>query len=86
MKINNKTLDCFPIVYTGTKCKHSGPVFFPSFALPSFLPTPSIHLSLVQSEPATNHPLLVPELPQLPVPHRPSTGILDVPESFDDKL
>uniref|UniRef100_A0A4W6G7U6 Fibronectin n=1 Tax=Lates calcarifer TaxID=8187 RepID=A0A4W6G7U6_LATCA len=30
--------------------------------------------------------LLVPELPQLPVPHRPSTDILDVPESFDDKI
>ncbi|CAK6964388.1 fibronectin 1a [Scomber scombrus] len=30
----------------------------------------------------TNHQLLVPELPQLPVPHRPSTDILDVPD-FD---
>uniref|UniRef100_A0A665VDP5 Fibronectin n=1 Tax=Echeneis naucrates TaxID=173247 RepID=A0A665VDP5_ECHNA len=35
--------------------------------------------------PATDH-LLVPELPRLPVPHRPSTDILDVPESFDDKM
>uniref|UniRef100_A0A4W6G7T1 Fibronectin n=1 Tax=Lates calcarifer TaxID=8187 RepID=A0A4W6G7T1_LATCA len=34
----------------------------------------------------THHQLLVPELPQLPVPHRPSTDILDVPESFDDKI
>ncbi|XP_053184179.1 fibronectin 1a [Scomber japonicus] len=39
-----------------------------------------------RTQPATNHQLLVPELPQLPVPHRPSTDILDVPESFDDKI
>ncbi|KAK2839564.1 hypothetical protein Q5P01_013304 [Channa striata] len=39
-----------------------------------------------RTQPATDHQLLVPELPQLPVPHRPSTDILDVPESFDDKL
>ncbi|XP_035532161.1 fibronectin 1a [Morone saxatilis] len=32
------------------------------------------------------HDLLVPELPQLPVPHRPSTDILDVPETFNDKI
>lgn len=30
--------------------------------------------------------LLVPELPQLPVPHRPTTDILDVPETFDDNI
>uniref|UniRef100_A0A672H536 Fibronectin n=1 Tax=Salarias fasciatus TaxID=181472 RepID=A0A672H536_SALFA len=30
--------------------------------------------------------LLVPELPQLPVPNRPTTDILDVPESFNDKI
>uniref|UniRef100_A0A3Q3QYJ5 Fibronectin n=1 Tax=Monopterus albus TaxID=43700 RepID=A0A3Q3QYJ5_MONAL len=34
----------------------------------------------------THHQLFVPELPQLPVPHRPSTDILDVPESFNDKI
>ncbi|XP_029385559.1 fibronectin-like isoform X2 [Echeneis naucrates] len=38
-----------------------------------------------RTQPATDH-LLVPELPRLPVPHRPSTDILDVPESFDDKI
>ncbi|AWP12863.1 putative fibronectin-like [Scophthalmus maximus] len=38
-----------------------------------------------RTQPATDHQLLVPELPQLPVPHRPSTDILDVPESFNDK-
>ncbi|KAF3695073.1 Fibronectin [Channa argus] len=39
-----------------------------------------------RTQPATDHQLLVPELPQLPLPHRPSTDILDVPESFNDKL
>ncbi|XP_022595848.1 fibronectin-like [Seriola dumerili] len=39
-----------------------------------------------RTQPATDHHLLVPELPQLPVPHRPSTDILDVPEPFDDKI
>ncbi|XP_040004985.1 fibronectin 1a [Xiphias gladius] len=39
-----------------------------------------------RTQPATDHQLLVPELPQLPVPHRPSTDILDVPESFNDKI
>uniref|UniRef100_H2RSP8 Fibronectin n=1 Tax=Takifugu rubripes TaxID=31033 RepID=H2RSP8_TAKRU len=34
----------------------------------------------------THGQLLTPELPQLPVPHRPSTDILDVPESFTDKI
>uniref|UniRef100_A0A7N8X092 Fibronectin n=1 Tax=Mastacembelus armatus TaxID=205130 RepID=A0A7N8X092_9TELE len=34
----------------------------------------------------THHQLLVPELPQLPVPNRPGHDILDVPESFDDKI
>uniref|UniRef100_G3NY30 Fibronectin n=1 Tax=Gasterosteus aculeatus aculeatus TaxID=481459 RepID=G3NY30_GASAC len=34
---------------------------------------------------AIDHQLLVPELPQLPVPHRPTTDILDVPESFNDQ-
>uniref|UniRef100_A0A7N6C3W3 Fibronectin n=1 Tax=Anabas testudineus TaxID=64144 RepID=A0A7N6C3W3_ANATE len=34
----------------------------------------------------THNQFLVPELPQLPVPHRPSPAILDVPESFDDKI
>ncbi|XP_054643486.1 fibronectin 1a [Dunckerocampus dactyliophorus] len=39
-----------------------------------------------RTQPAITHPLLVPELPQLPVPHRPTTDILDVPESFNDKI
>ncbi|XP_068184603.1 fibronectin 1a [Antennarius striatus] len=39
-----------------------------------------------RTQPDTDHQLLVPELPQLPVPHRPSTDILDVPESFNDKI
>ncbi|XP_075965743.1 fibronectin-like [Anarhichas minor] len=39
-----------------------------------------------RTQPAPDHPLLVPELPQLPVPHRPTTDILDVPESFNDKI
>uniref|UniRef100_A0A673CQM1 Fibronectin n=1 Tax=Sphaeramia orbicularis TaxID=375764 RepID=A0A673CQM1_9TELE len=39
-----------------------------------------------RTQPATGHQLLVPELPQLPVPHRPTTDILDVPESFNDKI
>lgn len=39
-----------------------------------------------RTQPAPDHHLLVPELPQLPVPHRPTTDILDVPESFDDKI
>ncbi|XP_028289596.1 fibronectin 1a [Parambassis ranga] len=38
-----------------------------------------------RTQPAPDH-ILVPELPQLPVPHRPSTDILDVPESFNDKI
>ncbi|XP_059198926.1 fibronectin-like [Centropristis striata] len=38
-----------------------------------------------RTQPASDH-LLVPELPQLPVPHRPTTDILDVPEAFDDKI
>nr|XP_057938571.1 fibronectin-like isoform X2 [Doryrhamphus excisus] len=38
-----------------------------------------------RTQPATPS-LLVPELPQLPVPHRPTTDILDVPESFNDKI
>ncbi|KAM7380780.1 hypothetical protein PAMP_004053 [Pampus punctatissimus] len=38
-----------------------------------------------RTQPAIDNQLLVPELPQLPVPHRPSTDILDVPESFDDR-
>lgn len=42
-----------------------------------------LHLFPVKSEPALDHQLLVPELPQLPVPHRPSTDILDVPEGND---
>ncbi|XP_029314550.1 fibronectin 1a [Cottoperca gobio] len=39
-----------------------------------------------RTQPAPDHHLLVPELPQLPVPHRPTTDILDVPESFNDKI
>uniref|UniRef100_A0A3B5BBE2 Fibronectin n=1 Tax=Stegastes partitus TaxID=144197 RepID=A0A3B5BBE2_9TELE len=39
-----------------------------------------------RTQPATDSQLLVPELPQLPVPHRPSTDILDVPETFNDKI
>lgn len=39
-----------------------------------------------RTQPAADHQLLVPELPQLPVPHRPTTDILDVPESFNDKI
>ncbi|XP_078142066.1 fibronectin-like [Centroberyx gerrardi] len=42
--------------------------------------TPLVGKARTQSVP--DHHLLVPELP---VPHRPSTDILDVPESFDDK-
>ncbi|XP_073329393.1 fibronectin-like [Pagrus major] len=38
-----------------------------------------------RTQPVTDH-LLVPELPQLPVSHRPTTDILDVPESFNDKI
>nr|XP_020494095.1 fibronectin-like [Labrus bergylta] len=30
--------------------------------------------------------LLVPKLPELPVPHRPSTDILDVPDSYNDQI
>ncbi|XP_005743790.1 fibronectin 1a [Pundamilia nyererei] len=39
-----------------------------------------------RTQPAPDSQLLFPELPQLPVPHRPTTDILDVPESFDDKI
>ncbi|KAM9850866.1 fibronectin 1a [Aulostomus maculatus] len=39
-----------------------------------------------RTQPTMDHHLLVPELPQLPVPHRPTTDILDVPESFNDKI
>ncbi|XP_034741188.1 fibronectin-like isoform X2 [Etheostoma cragini] len=39
-----------------------------------------------RTQPAPDLHLLVPELPQLPVPHRPTTDILDVPESFNDKI
>eukprot|EP00066_Takifugu_rubripes_P020487 XP_011609753.1 PREDICTED: fibronectin-like [Takifugu rubripes] len=39
-----------------------------------------------RTQPITDGQLLTPELPQLPVPHRPSTDILDVPESFTDKI
>ncbi|XP_078030504.1 fibronectin 1a isoform X2 [Epinephelus lanceolatus] len=39
-----------------------------------------------RTQPVTDDQLLVPELPQLPVPHRPTTDILDVPESFNDKI
>ncbi|MEQ2206892.1 hypothetical protein XENOCAPTIV_004258, partial [Xenoophorus captivus] len=35
---------------------------------------------------STVHQISVPDLPQLPVPHRPRTDILDVPESFNDKI
>ncbi|KAJ0005941.1 hypothetical protein NQD34_015835 [Periophthalmus magnuspinnatus] len=35
---------------------------------------------------ARTHQVLVPELPRLPVPYRPSTDILDVPETFNDKF
>ncbi|XP_061579971.1 fibronectin 1a isoform X2 [Cololabis saira] len=37
-----------------------------------------------RTQPATDYST-VPELPQLPIPHRPSPDILDVPESFNDK-
>lgn len=37
-----------------------------------------------RTQPAPDHHLLVPELPELPVPHRPTTDILDVPETFPD--
>ncbi|XP_028291400.1 fibronectin-like [Gouania willdenowi] len=39
-----------------------------------------------RTQPATDAQLLVPELPHLPVPHQPATDILDVPESFNDKI
>ncbi|XP_061647765.1 fibronectin 1a [Phyllopteryx taeniolatus] len=39
-----------------------------------------------RTQPAPTVSLLVPELPQLPVSHRPTTDILDVPESFNDKI
>ncbi|XP_031137641.1 fibronectin 1a isoform X2 [Sander lucioperca] len=39
-----------------------------------------------RTQPAPDDQLLVPELPLLPVPHRPTTDILDVPESFNDKI
>ncbi|KAM4558586.1 fibronectin 1a [Odontesthes bonariensis] len=43
-----------------------------------------------RTQPATDYSivpeLLVPELPQLPVSHRPSIDILDVPESTNDKI
>ncbi|KAK5861382.1 hypothetical protein PBY51_022785 [Eleginops maclovinus] len=39
-----------------------------------------------RTQPAPDHHLLVPELPLLPVPHRPTADILDVPESFNDKI
>ncbi|KAM9364492.1 fibronectin 1a [Pholidichthys leucotaenia] len=38
------------------------------------------------TQPTTDNQFLVPELPQLPVPHRPTTDILDVPESFNDRI
>ncbi|XP_030284459.1 fibronectin 1a [Sparus aurata] len=38
-----------------------------------------------RTQPVTDH-ILVPELPQLPVSHRPTTDILDVPESFNDQI
>ncbi|KAM6934850.1 fibronectin 1a [Xenentodon cancila] len=38
-----------------------------------------------RTQPAADYST-VPELPQLPIPHRPSTDILDVPESFNDKI
>ncbi|XP_074551636.1 fibronectin 1a [Halichoeres trimaculatus] len=37
-----------------------------------------------RTQPATD--LFVPKLPDLPVPHRPSSGILDVPETFSDQI
>ncbi|XP_041662547.1 fibronectin 1a [Cheilinus undulatus] len=37
-----------------------------------------------RTQPATD--LLVPKLPELPVPHRPRTDILDVPEPFNDRI
>ncbi|XP_077583499.1 fibronectin 1a [Stigmatopora nigra] len=39
-----------------------------------------------RTKPALSHSLLVPELPQLPISHRPATDILDVPESLNDKI
>ncbi|XP_062259140.1 fibronectin 1a [Platichthys flesus] len=39
-----------------------------------------------RTQPATDDQLLVPELPRLPVPYRPSTDILDVPETFTDQI
>ncbi|XP_034083125.1 fibronectin 1a isoform X1 [Gymnodraco acuticeps] len=40
-----------------------------------------------RTQPAPDHHLLViPELPLLPLPHRPTADILDVPDSFNDKI
>ncbi|XP_045910268.1 fibronectin-like [Micropterus dolomieu] len=38
-----------------------------------------------RTQPAID-PLLVPELPPLPVPHQPRTDILDVPDTFNDRI
>ncbi|XP_034042510.1 fibronectin 1a isoform X2 [Thalassophryne amazonica] len=38
-----------------------------------------------RTQPAPDHQL-IPDLSHLPVPHRPSTDILDVPETFSDKI
>ncbi|XP_056144815.1 fibronectin-like isoform X2 [Lampris incognitus] len=38
-----------------------------------------------RTQPTPEPQVLIPELPQLPVSHRPRPDILDVPESFDDK-
>uniref|UniRef100_A0AAQ5YNF2 Fibronectin n=1 Tax=Amphiprion ocellaris TaxID=80972 RepID=A0AAQ5YNF2_AMPOC len=40
----------------------------------------------MRSTPLVGKARTLPELPQLPVPHRPSTDILDVPETFNDKI
>ncbi|XP_037542794.1 fibronectin 1a [Nematolebias whitei] len=48
--------------------------------------TPLVGKARTQPDYSSVHQLLVPELPQLPVPNRPGTDILDVPESFDIKI
>ncbi|KAM8856809.1 fibronectin 1a isoform 4-T4 [Synchiropus picturatus] len=39
-----------------------------------------------RTQPSIDHQLVVPELPQLPLPHRPTSDILDVPETISDKI
>ncbi|RVE57756.1 hypothetical protein OJAV_G00202350 [Oryzias javanicus] len=48
--------------------------------------TPLVGKARTQPDFPTIHQALEPQLPNLPVPHRTNTEILDVPESFDDKF